>query len=63
MPRPDFSTAQLTARDAARVAVFEYMIGNLDWSMRAGPAGQGCCHNSTTDRAAGAATQPRPGPL
>jgi len=22
-----------------------YMIGNLDWSMRAGPAGEGCCHN------------------
>jgi hypothetical protein len=21
------------------------MIGNLDWSMRAGPAGEGCCHN------------------
>ena len=39
-------TAQLNARDAARVAVFEYMIGNLDWSTRAGPAGESCCHNS-----------------
>ena len=39
-------TAQLSARDAARVAVFEYMIGNLDWSTRAGPPGDGCCHNS-----------------
>lgn len=38
--------AQLSPADAARVALFEYMIGNLDWSMRAGPAGEGCCHNS-----------------
>jgi hypothetical protein len=37
---------QVSARDAARVAVFEYLIGNLDWSVIAGPAGEGCCHNS-----------------
>ena len=37
---------QLQARQAATVALFQYMIGNLDWSMRAGPAGEGCCHNS-----------------
>lgn len=37
---------QLEASQAARVALFQYMIGNLDWSMRAGPAGEGCCHNS-----------------
>jgi hypothetical protein len=37
--------SQLEPRQAARFALFEYMIGNLDWSMRAGPAGQGCCHN------------------
>ena len=30
---------------SGRFAVFNYMIGNLDWSMRAGPAGEGCCHN------------------
>ena len=40
------ASAQLEARQAARVALFQYMIGNLDWSMRAGPAGEGCCHNS-----------------
>jgi len=28
------------------VALFQYMIGNLDWSMRAGPPGEPCCHNS-----------------
>jgi hypothetical protein len=31
---------------SARFAVFEYMISNYDWSMRAGPKGQPCCHNS-----------------
>jgi hypothetical protein len=38
--------SQLDPRQAARVALFEYMIGNLDWSMRAGPQGEGCCHNT-----------------
>lgn len=36
---------QLSRPAAARAALFEYMIGNLDWSMRAGTRGQGCCHN------------------
>jgi hypothetical protein len=40
------ASALLEPRQAARVALFQYMIGNLDWSMRAGPAGEGCCHNS-----------------
>jgi hypothetical protein len=39
-------STQLDPHQAARVALFEYMIGNLDWSMRAGPQGEGCCHNS-----------------
>ncbi|WP_309662064.1 hypothetical protein [Sphingomonas sp.] len=38
--------ALLSPADSARVAMFEYMIGNMDWSMRAGPVGEGCCHNS-----------------
>ena len=38
-------SSQLDPRQAARMALFEYMIGNLDWSMRAGPQGEGCCHN------------------
>ncbi len=36
----------LEPRGSARFAVFSYMIGNLDWSMRAGPVGEGCCHNA-----------------
>ncbi|MCL6729472.1 hypothetical protein [Sphingomonas hankyongi] len=39
------SVSQLEPRGAARFALFNYMIGNLDWSMRAGPAGESCCHN------------------
>lgn len=31
---------------AARGALFQYMIGNLDWDMTAGPPGEACCHNS-----------------
>ena len=40
------NASQLEPAQAARVALFMYMIGNLDWSMRAGPQGEGCCHNS-----------------
>ena len=38
--------AQLSPPDAARTGLFEYMVGNLDWAMQAGPAGDACCHNS-----------------
>lgn len=37
--------SQLSPSDAARVALFQYLIGNLDWSMHAGPEGDECCHN------------------
>lgn len=30
----------------ARFALFEDMISNYDWSMRAAPKGQTCCHNA-----------------
>lgn len=39
------NSAELDPRHAARVALFEYMIGNIDWSMHAGPPGDECCHN------------------
>ncbi|MEO7410730.1 MAG: hypothetical protein ABIU10_05350 [Sphingomicrobium sp.] len=38
--------ASLSAVDSARVGMFEYMIGNLDWAMQAGPGGSNCCHNN-----------------
>lgn len=36
----------LSPADAARYALFEHMIANHDWSMRAGPSGKDCCHNA-----------------
>ena len=50
--------SQLSPDDAARFAVFQYMIGNLDWSMSRGPAGEGCCHNSRLIAPGGAAAGP-----
>jgi hypothetical protein len=38
--------ADLSAPDAARYALFQHMLGNHDWSMRAGPVGKKCCHNA-----------------
>ncbi len=38
--------ADLSPRDAARYALFQHMISNHDWSMRAGPVGKDCCHNA-----------------
>lgn len=52
--------SQLEHRQAARVALFEYMIGNLDWSMRAGPQGEGCCHNARLASGPGGALVPFP---
>jgi hypothetical protein len=48
------SLSQLDAAAAARYAVFEYMISNLDWAMTAGPAGADCCHNARLLGAEGA---------
>lgn len=48
--------AALSARDAARFAVFQYMVGNLDWAMTAGPAGSNCCHNARLIAATAATT-------
>jgi hypothetical protein len=38
-------STQLDPVAASRVGLFQYMIGNLDWDMVAGPAGEECCHN------------------
>ncbi len=46
--------AQLGPREAGRAAVLQYMLGNLDWAMNAGPEGEACCHNSRLFGAAGA---------
>ncbi|HEX7761474.1 MAG TPA: hypothetical protein VF459_18350 [Caulobacteraceae bacterium] len=48
------SATQLDAHAAARVTLFEYMIGNLDWELLASAPGTDCCHNSRFIAARGA---------
>jgi len=38
--------AQLDPEASARFAIFEDMIANHDWDMRAAPKGSECCHNA-----------------
>jgi hypothetical protein len=45
----------LSPQHAARYALFQEMIANHDWSMRAGPAGDDCCHNAKLIGSAGLA--------
>jgi len=39
-------SSQLDPEYAALTALFQFMIGNTDWSVLAGPGGSNCCHNS-----------------
>ena len=38
-------SAQLDPRTMETMALFEFMIGNLDWDPASGPPGEPCCHN------------------
>jgi hypothetical protein len=46
--------AQLDGRAAVRAALFEFMLGNLDWDQLAAPGNDDCCHNSRLIAAPGA---------
>ena len=37
---------QLAPKQATLYALFQYFIGNLDWSNTQGPPGKDCCHNT-----------------
>ena len=37
---------RLEAREANNLALFQYMIANLDWSVLNGPEKDACCHNT-----------------
>ena len=37
--------ARIEPNQTALLSVFQYMIGNVDWSVLDGPAGKPCCHN------------------
>lgn len=42
----DADLAQIDAEAGALYSVFQYMIGNLDWSMHNPPPDSNCCHNT-----------------
>jgi len=48
--------ADLVRADAGRYGLFQHMIANHDWSMRAGPPGDNCCHNAELIGPLGAAS-------
>jgi hypothetical protein len=37
--------SQLDAEQLSIFTLFQFMIGNTDWSVRKGPGEEGCCHN------------------
>lgn len=41
----EVSPTQLERRAAARAALFQFMISNLDWEFLAAHPGEACCHN------------------
>lgn len=43
--RRELNSAQLDPRAATTVALFQYMIGNLDWDYLNIAEGRSCCHN------------------
>ncbi|MBL8550085.1 MAG: hypothetical protein JNJ73_08860 [Hyphomonadaceae bacterium] len=51
---PSVAMDSLDSLAASRAALYQYMIGNLDWSFTRGPAGEDCCHNTRPIGAAGA---------
>ena len=53
---PLIAIGELSPADAARYAMFQHMIANHDWSMRAGPQGDECCHNAKLIGAEGPGT-------
>ncbi len=37
--------SQLDAAELATLTLFQFMIGNTDWSVQKGPGAEACCHN------------------
>ena len=50
------ATTQLDPAASTRYALFQYMIGNLDWDFTSGKTGERCCHNNKLLARADAAT-------
>ncbi len=45
----------LDAMESSRLALFQYLIGNVDWSALSGPQADECCHNTKLIAAASGA--------
>jgi hypothetical protein len=45
---PAIDSAQYNLQEMAHNALFQYLIGNTDFSVKRGPSGEGCCHNGRT---------------
>lgn len=54
---PSIKLSQLDQNTAARVALFNFMVGNIDFAMTKGPTGVGCCHNGKLMAATKGATE------
>jgi hypothetical protein len=52
----EISVDQFDPAATTHFALFQYMIGNLDWDYRYGPVGEACCHNSKLITLEGART-------
>lgn len=52
----EVSSSQIDNAALVRFALFQFVIGNLDWEYFAGPAGDTCCHNGKLVGAEGATT-------
>lgn len=44
--KPRFRPADFEALAMSRLVLFQYLIGNTDWDVTAGPAADECCHNT-----------------
>jgi hypothetical protein len=56
------ASTQIDAAGMARFALFQFVIGNLDWEYFRGPAGDTCCHNGKLFGPEGATTDLAPVP-
>ena len=46
LEQESFRPEELDSRHAALVSVFQFIIGNTDWSMLDAPGNEDCCHNA-----------------
>ena len=50
---PRVDPAQMSVTEVTHNLLFQYLIGNTDFAVKRGPAGEGCCHNGRVFARAG----------